>query len=1163
MDGISVDNIFSGHRVLIGEENAIQSSVFMDTLYTFGPEYETAVTGEELLAKLAAAEPGRYSLAIVDIALPGISGIEVCRRFRSSGHPDAGSLPFIGITSEREDRAYEAAYAAGFNAMAVKPLARDSVRAYYTIFLKERYRYARVRMLPAAEKVETAREQLVDLRMLLQDNFYIGRVRFRSDKYSDVLEPLYESPDFLLRMPLPDRKVNFTTWLDTFTSSLVHPDDRMALIVSTRRERVVDVLMRQKAHFINFRMRGDDAAWHRASMKWVPICGAGSNLDGCVVGIYNIDETVESDAACRGWNDDDGHSIDVVQADRTLFSGLLSHLISASEESNPTEMIISEIGREIQAERFGVYYLRNGGGGQIADLSCTAATPGVPTMPTAMNTIDLAEIPGFNAAISAGHMYSFPNDADPDGKVAAAMRAHGTEAFVAAPLRHADGYVIGFVAYRFRDRKLVTNRAMMNVREAATMVDITRRLVHEREHSRELELAYRLSRLREEIVTYASEHFRLEEMLSQLARRVIAITACDGVKVVSEADGIDLAWIRDDIAEGGVEGSVSSPIELNVEGKAWGSFTLVHKMSTPVMVGQVLKVCARLTEFVVSNQRLQLERAAGSEMPSIFAGELSKEVMPIACKVVCEYLGASRVYLLRSGENLNTGKFVAEFRSGDDIAPIDNGFTIDLMKESVEVAENGLDVIFAPKARDPDTINRFGLNDEINAKLDIRSIYVYKFNVNVGGVASWGSMGITYEHRSHVLSEGENRFALVATRFFRLAAERIARQRQLAAERDRALAADRAKSYFFSTVSHDIRTPLNAIIGYSQMLKAGISDESERKDAVNSILVSSQTLLELINDVLDLSKLEAGKMEIMPEPVDATKLLLGVIDAFKATLGTKDVRLLSDLKPMPPLKLDPQRIRQILFNLVGNAVKYTDHGSITVGAAWSDGTFSFYVADTGCGMSDEDLRRIADPYVQVGSAKSRNGGTGLGVTICRQLVGRMKGTIQVASGVGVGTRFDVAIPNVESAAEEIKRRLSTTQKIKLSAARKVTGVKRVLVVDDSPVNLSVIRAMLRRFGITDVITAANGREALQKLKAANTSATPAAERFDLVLSDLWMPEMDGEGLVRAIRGDPDLSALPVYALTADVEAPQTVQAVGFTGVVLKPLTLEKLGEIFA
>ncbi len=1163
MDGMGVDNIFSGHRVLIGEEDVIQSEVFMDTLFTFGPEYETATTGEELLAKLTAAEPGRYSLVITDIAMPGVSGIEVCERFRSSGHPDAASLPFIGITSECEVSVYEMAYAAGFNAMATKPLARDSVRAYYTIFLKERYRNARVRMLPAAERVETAREQLVDLRTLLQDNFYIGRVRFRSDKYSDVLEPLYESPDFLLRMPLPDRRINFTMWLDTFSSSLVHPDDRMAMIVSTRRERIVDALTRQKSHFINFRMRGDDDVWHRASMKWVQIRSAAGKLDGFVVGIYNIDETVESDAACREWNDGDGHRIDAMQADRTLFSGLLSHLISASEVSNPTKMIISEIGREIQAERFGVYYLREGEAGQIADLSCTVAVPGVPAMPKTMNAIDLAELPGINAAISAGRMYSFPNDADPDGKVAAAMKEYGTGAFIAAPLRHADGYVIGFVVFRFSDRKLVTNRAMMNVREAATMVDITRRLVHEREHSRELELAYRLSRLREEIVTYASEHFRLEEMLSQLARRVLAITSCDGVKVVSAVDGIDLSWQRETIGDVSGYDSVSSPIEVNVEGKAWGSFTLTHTRVKSVMIGQVLKVCARLTEFVVSNQRLQLERTAGSEMPSIFAGELSKEVMVEACKVVCDYLGASRVYLLRSAESLNKGKFVAEFRASDDIDPVDCGLTVDLMKETVEAAENGVDVIFAPKARDAATISRFGLNDEINAKLDIRSIYVYKFNVNVGGEASWGSMGVTYEHRSHVLSEGENRFAIVATRFFRLAAERIARQRLLSAERDRALAADRAKSYFFSTVSHDIRTPLNAIIGYSQMLKAGISDESERKDAVNSILVSSQTLLELINDVLDLSKLEAGKMEIMPEPVDATKLLHGVIDAFKATLGTKDVRLVSDLKPMPPLKLDPQRIRQILFNLVGNAVKYTDHGSITVGAAWSDGMFSFYVADTGCGMSDEDLRRIADPYVQVGSARSRNGGTGLGVTICRQLVGRMKGTIQVASGIGVGTRFDVAIPNVESAAEEIKRRLSTTQKIKLSVARKVTGVKRVLVVDDSPVNLSVIRAMLRRFGITDVVTAANGREALQKLKAANTPATPAAARFDLVLSDLWMPEMDGEGLVRAIRGDPNLSSLPVYALTADVEAPQTVQAVGFTGVVLKPLTLEKLGEIFA
>ena len=250
---------------------------------------------------------------------------------------------------------------------------------------------------------------------------------------------------------------------------------------------------------------------------------------------------------------------------------------------------------------------------------------------------------------------------------------------------------------------------------------------------------------------------------------------------------------------------------------------------------------------------------------------------------------------------------------------------------------------------------------------------------------------------------------------------RILRQRERDMEREKA----QAKSYFFSTVSHDIRTPLNAIIGFSEMLQTGFKTEAERQQAIDSILVSSKTLLGLVNDVLDLSKLESGKMEIIPEPTDCPRLLHGVIDAFRAAGGGKpDLELRCRVGEMPALMLDPQRLRQIVFNLVGNAVKFTEKGQVELRAFFdrSDGSETgmcrIEVEDTGCGISKEDLKRLGSAYVQVGEKRARNGGTGLGLAICQQLVHAMGGEMKVASEVGQGTTFSIAIPDVRPAGTE-------------------------------------------------------------------------------------------------------------------------------------------------
>ena len=387
------------------------------------------------------------------------------------------------------------------------------------------------------------------------------------------------------------------------------------------------------------------------------------------------------------------------------------------------------------------------------------------------------------------------------------------------------------------------------------------------------------------------------------------------------------------------------------------------------------------------------------------------------------------------------------------------------------------------------------------------------------------------------------------------AAENARMNARLMEERDKAIKAEKAKSYFFSTVSHDIRTPLNSIIGFSEMLQLGIDDPEEREKALDAIVTSAQTLLELINDVLDLSKLEAGKMELHPVPTDIATLVGKVASSFEVAACRSSVPVRTKVEKMPYLKLDPQRIRQILFNLIGNAVKFTSKGSITVRASYEEGTFVLSVADTGCGISPENIGKLMSPYVQLQEHDSTKG-TGLGLAICKQLSTQMKGTLELESTVGQGSTFTLRIPNVQAFTEKESEAYFVEHRA--PEAAQLDGAiaeKRILIVDDQKLNQRILQAMLARLGIRKVLTAGNGKEALEILNGS--------ERADIVLTDMSMPVMDGAGLVRAMRRSPFLAAIPVYVITADVEMQGEYRNAGFDDMLIKPVTLEKLKEFLA
>lgn len=381
--------------------------------------------------------------------------------------------------------------------------------------------------------------------------------------------------------------------------------------------------------------------------------------------------------------------------------------------------------------------------------------------------------------------------------------------------------------------------------------------------------------------------------------------------------------------------------------------------------------------------------------------------------------------------------------------------------------------------------------------------------------------------------------------------------------------ANRSKSYFFSTISHDIRTPLNAILGYSQMLRMGFQKDEDREQALLSIMRSGDTLLRLINDAIDFAKIEDGCLEINRKPLDCPHLLLKFTDSFRQSRQPRHIELRCKPGSMPTILADPKRIRQILFNLTDNAVKFTRQGFVEIRSSFTDngdsrtGTLRIDVEDTGCGIGKDDLERIVAPYVEVDAEHARHGGTGLGLAVCRELTRAMGGELTIVSELKKGSTFTVTFPHVkitDAAPEEEEEHIHTSAipaapvPVVPASESAAAAPKRILIVDDQKMNLVVLKAMLKKLGVTDVVTAMNGKEALELLISSETP-------FSLILTDMWMPVMDGEGLVRAARADARFESLPIHVVTADTEMQERYRETGFDGIMLKPITVEKLRSI--
>ena len=366
-------------------------------------------------------------------------------------------------------------------------------------------------------------------------------------------------------------------------------------------------------------------------------------------------------------------------------------------------------------------------------------------------------------------------------------------------------------------------------------------------------------------------------------------------------------------------------------------------------------------------------------------------------------------------------------------------------------------------------------------------------------------------------------------------------------------AASIAKSQFLANMSHEIRTPMNAILGFSEILKEELKDPKYAK-YTDTIITSGNTLLELINDILDLSKIEAGKIDFQYRPVDPHELFNDIARIFSVKIKDKGLKLLTDIDEKLPksLLLDEVRMRQILFNLVGNAVKFTDEGYIELkvkGVFYPDRSkidLIFSVKDTGIGISQEDKKIIFDAFKQSsGLSVKKYGGTGLGLSITKRLVEMMNGEINVESIVGKGSTFAVKMKEVSVASVDsgIKEEKLLNEDIKFNN-------QKILIVDDIESNRLLLNEILALYGLR-VMEAVNGKEAINMAKSKNP---------DLILMDLRMPVMDGYEAIKILKNDNKLKRIPVIVLTASAmkSTEEDIKKINCDGYIRKPVRRQEL-----
>jgi two-component system, sensor histidine kinase len=363
-------------------------------------------------------------------------------------------------------------------------------------------------------------------------------------------------------------------------------------------------------------------------------------------------------------------------------------------------------------------------------------------------------------------------------------------------------------------------------------------------------------------------------------------------------------------------------------------------------------------------------------------------------------------------------------------------------------------------------------------------------------------------------------------------------------------AANAAKSTFLATMSHEIRTPLNGVLGMAQAM-AGDELSERQRDRLSVIHRSGEALLAILNDVLDLSKIEAGKLELEHLEFELAEVARGAYSAFTALANKKGLSFALDIEAARGRYLgDPTRLRQILYNLISNALKFTEQGEIRVTAIRDGEILQLTVADTGVGIAPESLPKLFAKFDQLDSSTTRRfGGTGLGLAICRELASLMDGEIGVESDLGLGSKFILRVPLPRVGDE---RPAATVAE---ACAERPDIALRVLAAEDNAVNQLVLKTLLHQMGVEPTVVE-NGKLALEAWEDGD---------WDVILMDVQMPVMDGLSATAAIRNreaDTGRHRTPIIALTANAMSHQVEQYItaGMDGHVAKPIQAAELFE---